>query len=102
MLPPVPRVGDAPNMRQRAFTLLVQVYDECRSAVEYVRRREGDAAVYTPSMFVKKRRRPTPVENEPPEVEDSESTTPAPTVPSTTVRPLVPSRLPITELEATG
>lgn len=46
-------------MRQRAFTLLVKVYEECRSGVEYIRRHEGDAASFTPSLFVKQKRRRT-------------------------------------------
>ncbi|HWB78863.1 MAG TPA: hypothetical protein VG755_28070 [Nannocystaceae bacterium] len=96
---PIAKASDAQRMQQRAFTLLVQVYDECRSAVAYLRRREGDAELYAPSLFVKKRRRPTAPEIEPPETEESETT---PTVPSTTVRPQTPIRLPITELEPTG
>jgi len=99
MVEPIARASDAQSMQQRAFTLLVQVYDECRSAVEYLRRREGDADLYTPSMFVKKRRRPTAPEVEPPETEESETT---PTAPPSTVRSLTPVRLPITELEPTG
>jgi hypothetical protein len=91
---------DPQGMRQRAYTLLVNVYEECRSAITYLRRHEGDADSFAPSMFVKKRRRATAVD--PPEVEMPETTTPAPTPPLTTVRPLTPSRLGLTELEPTG
>ena len=98
MVEPLAKASDAQSMQQRAFTLLVQVYDECRSAVAYLRRHQGDADLFTPSMFVKKRRRPNAPEAEPPETDDATT----PTAPSTTVRPLTPARLPITELEPTG
>jgi hypothetical protein len=60
------KASEEQSMKQRAFTLLVMAYDECRSAVEFLRRREGDAASFTPSLFVKKRRRSSAVEPEAP------------------------------------
>jgi hypothetical protein len=80
--------NEAQLVRQRAFTLLVKVYEECQSAVEYLRRREGDAALYTPSLFLKKKRR-GPSEVEPVE---EEASSPIP----------IPIRTPVTELAPTG
>jgi hypothetical protein len=79
--------SEAQSMRQRAFTLLVKVYEECRSAVEYVRRREGDAMSFTPSLFIRKKR---------------PSTSPQPEEPETEASNTVPIRTPITELAPTG
>jgi hypothetical protein len=79
--------SEAQSMRQRAFTLLVKVYEECQSAVEYVRRREGDGQSFTPSLFTRKKR----VAGVPREEE-----------PETDVEGVVPIRLPITELAPTG
>jgi len=36
---------------ERAFTLLLKAYDEVRAAVSYVRRAEGDADLYAPSLY---------------------------------------------------
>jgi hypothetical protein len=99
---PASDVSDAQSMRERAFTLLVNVYEEVQTGVAFVRHRQGDADQLTPSIFVKQRKRTSSVEPGPPEVEVPETPTRAPTVPSTTVRPLTPSRLSITELEPTG
>ena len=54
---PITKVTDAQSMRQRAFTLLVHAYAECQSAVAFLRRNHGDAALFTPSMFLKERGR---------------------------------------------
>lgn len=83
--------SEAQLVRQRAFTLLVKVYEECQSAVEYLRRREGDAAYYAPSLFVRKKRRGS-LELTPEEADDTEE-------PST---PPVPIRTLVTELAPTG
>jgi hypothetical protein len=80
--------NEAQLVKQRAFTLLVKVYEECRSAVEYLRRGEGDAALYTPSLFLKKKRRGSP------EVEPVENEEPVTTP--------IPIRTPVTELAPTG
>jgi hypothetical protein len=95
--------SEAQSMRQRAFTLLVVAYDECRSAVEYLRRREGDAASFTPSLFVKKRRRASAVEAQEPVTDAPEAPVPAPT-PTPTPTPTLSSPTPVlvTELEPTG
>jgi len=95
---PVTKPSDAQGMRQRAFTLLVKAYEECQSGVEYLRRHQGDAMLYTPSLFVKKRRRTTSPDNDAPETEASETT--SPTAPPTPVR--IPTALPLTELAPTG
>lgn len=78
--------SEAQAMRQRAFTLLVKAYEECQSAVEFVRRRQDDAVTFTPSLFVKKRRR----QSEAPVAEDPVITTP----------PVIP--VPIVALAPTG
>lgn len=62
---PIARQNDARSMKHRAFTLLVKAYEECKSAVDYLRRREGDAVRYTPSLFAKKRRPATSSQREP-------------------------------------
>ncbi|MCA9704758.1 MAG: hypothetical protein KDK70_02775 [Myxococcales bacterium] len=36
--------------RNRAFTLFIRAYDECRRGVRYLRWYQGDAAVYVPSL----------------------------------------------------
>ena len=84
----------AQRMRQRAFTLLIKVYEECQSAVEFLRRHEDDAVSFTPSLFVKKRRRVDPPEEEGPVTDAPVVTPPANTTPA-------PLSL-ITELEPTG
>jgi hypothetical protein len=95
--------SEAQSMRQRAFTLLVMAYDECRSAVEYLRRREGDAVSFTPSLFVKKRRRGSAVEAEEPVTDAPEAPVPA-LAPTPTPTPTLSSPTPVlvTELEPTG
>lgn len=82
--------NEAQLVRQRAFTLLVKVYEECQSAVEYLRRREGDAASYTPSLFLRKKRR-GPSEVEP---DEDEASSPIP------IRSPIPTTM--TELAPTG
>jgi hypothetical protein len=82
--------NEASRMRQRAFSLLVKAYEECQSAVEFIRRHEEDAMSFTPSLFAKKRKRGGPVEEEVPVAEETVITTPPPTV------------VPMTELAPTG
>jgi hypothetical protein len=94
------KASEERSTRQRAFTLLVMAYDECRSAVEYLRRRERDAVSFTPSLFVKKRRRSTAVEPESPVIEPPETPTTASTPAPTT--PVSPAPVVISELEPTG
>jgi hypothetical protein len=38
--------------RAKAFTLFLHTYDDARHAVEYLRRKEGDAAEIVPSLYV--------------------------------------------------
>jgi len=55
----------AADRRSRAFTKLVKAYEECRSAIAFIRRREGDADDIAPSLSTTARagavrsRRPT-------------------------------------------
>jgi hypothetical protein len=50
----------ATDQRQRVFTLTLRAYEEARSAVTYLRRREGDAESIAPNLYTgKARRRPT-------------------------------------------
>ncbi len=55
----------AADLRQRAFTLLVQTYNEARRAVTYVRWHEDDADDLAPSLYTKGTRRRAPEEEEP-------------------------------------
>ena len=49
----------ATDARLRAFTKLLQVYEDARSAVAFLRRREGDADTIAPSLYPgRPRRRP--------------------------------------------
>lgn len=48
---------DPRAMRERAFTLFVRLYDECRRAVTYLRWSESDAHRIAPSLYSKRRRR---------------------------------------------
>ena len=50
----------AADLRLRAFTLVLETYEEARLAIGYLRRREGDADSVAPSLYPGKgRRRPT-------------------------------------------
>ncbi|HMA91125.1 MAG TPA: hypothetical protein VKP30_00500 [Polyangiaceae bacterium] len=49
--------AEAALTRQRAFSLLINAYNEVRQAVLYVRRHEGDAAQIAPSLYKKGTRR---------------------------------------------
>ena len=51
-------VAAATEQRPRAFTLLLlRTYEEARSAIGYLRRREGDAESIAPSLWANKGRR---------------------------------------------
>lgn len=58
------RLAAATELRMRAFTTVVNTYEEVRHAVGYLRRREGDADSIAPSLYPGKSRRkavePTP------------------------------------------
>jgi len=49
-------------MRQKAFTLFVELYDELRRIVSFLRWHEGDADEFAPSIHEKKATRKTPPE----------------------------------------
>lgn len=40
--------------RQAAFTLFIRAYEEVRSGIEYLRRKQGDADSITPSLYVRR------------------------------------------------
>jgi hypothetical protein len=44
-------IAAAADLRARAFTILIQTYDEIRHCVFFVRREEGDADEIAPSLF---------------------------------------------------
>lgn len=54
---PLPASNDASALRQRAFSLLVSLYDEIRRAVSFVRWAEKDVEAYAPSLYAKSRRK---------------------------------------------
>jgi hypothetical protein len=78
-------VTTAADNRQRAFSLLVNVYDDVRRAVSYLRWREGDADTIVPSLYARASRR----KSGPPAVAASSISTPiAPAVAAPT--PMAP------------
>ena len=58
-LGPDPRMGpaDVRTIRDKAFTLFMRAYDECRRVVLYLRWHEGDADAYAPSLYRRRGRR---------------------------------------------
>ena len=58
--------SDAAKMRQRAFTLMSNFYDDARRMVTYLRRKQGDADRIAPSFYAGRttRRRRTHRESE--------------------------------------
>lgn len=69
---------EATRLRARAISLFLDVYDELRRAVEYIRWHEGDATSFVPTLYQGGGRRPT---TESPSGEDE--ATPAPGVDAT-------------------
>jgi hypothetical protein len=51
------KLGEAAQQRRRAFTLLIQAYDDARRAVLYLRAKSGDAAQIAPSLYAGRRGR---------------------------------------------
>lgn len=79
-------VAEVTRIRQAAFTLFVNTYDDVRAAVQYLRRAEGDADSIMPSLYLSHGLRKKAVEED-----DGETATPAaetptsmPTKPATT------------------
>ncbi len=69
--PPAP---DAQRIKERSFTLFATGYDTCCRAVTYLRWNHGDAHLFAPSIYVKRRRRLAgPPEPVPPEATRDES-----------------------------
>lgn len=63
------------DLRNRAFRLFITDYEEIRAAVEYVRRREGDAHTFAPPLH----RRTRGKASNPPAAEGSNADNPGPT-----------------------
>jgi len=62
-------VAAASDMRNRAFTVFVNVYDDVQRAVTYLRWREGDANHIAPSLYAVRsaaKKKPTPPAHVPP------------------------------------
>jgi hypothetical protein len=87
----VASINEPQRTRQRAYTLFVRSYDECRRGIAYLRARQGDAELITPSIYVKQRKRGSNAQ-----VEDTQPEPEVP-IPSPATTPVV-----ITELEPTG
>jgi hypothetical protein len=51
------KLGEAAQRRRRAFTLLIQAYDDARRAIVYLRAKSGDAAQIAPSLYAGRRGR---------------------------------------------
>jgi hypothetical protein len=51
------RLAAATELRLRAFTLVFRTYEDARSAIAYLRRREGDAESIAPSLYAGRGRR---------------------------------------------
>jgi hypothetical protein len=50
---------DTLRTRERAFTVLANAYDECRRALTFLRWHEDDIDLIAPSLYARKRKRPT-------------------------------------------
>lgn len=57
-------IAEAARIRQAAFTLFVKTYEEVRSAVQYLRRAEGDADSILPSLYLSRGLRKKVVEDD--------------------------------------
>ena len=71
-----PRRDSPGRVGARAFTLLLRKYDVCRAAVAFLRREHGDADAFTPSLYIRRRRRP-PTSREEPTIVDAPPTVPS-------------------------
>jgi len=49
--------------RHKAFTLFIEDYDEIRAAIQYVRRKDGDADAFAPSLYRRTRSKTTAAES---------------------------------------
>ena len=50
-------VAEAVRNRQAAFTLFIKAYEEVRAAVQYLRRKQGDADSIAPSLYLSRGQR---------------------------------------------
>lgn len=69
---PLPKSGGATDMRQRAFSHLVSMYDRIRRAVSFVRWDEGDMDAFAPSLYAKSRKRKPSAANDVDEGDESD------------------------------
>jgi hypothetical protein len=74
---PLAPTPDPRRTRDRGFTLFVGAYDACTRAVTYLRWYHGDAELFAPSIYVKRRRGRVAATSEPAEPASS-STDPSP------------------------
>jgi hypothetical protein len=49
--------GPDADRRARVFTLFIDAYEECRAAIGFIRRKDGDVESIAPSVFVRARRK---------------------------------------------
>jgi hypothetical protein len=73
----------ATDLRDRAFTLLADSYDEARRAVTHLRWKAGDTDVIAPSLYSGKHRTSKRADDQPQQPSASATTQPAPVAPPT-------------------
>lgn len=76
------RLAAATELRLRAFTAMIRTYEDARSGIEFLRRREGDAETIAPTLYNGGRRRRQPGDDTQPVVPGT--TQPAPVTPAVT------------------
>jgi len=82
--------------RQAAFTLFIRAYEEVRSSIEYLRRRQGDAESIAPSLYVRRskgKKRPVDGTKAKPPKPSANSKSAQPELPKE-YSPLIPDRKP--------
>jgi hypothetical protein len=79
-------IGEASRIRQKAFTLFMNVYEDARRAIQYVRSKEGDADDIAPSLYAGRSRQkpdePPPAPTPTPPVVGEHSDAPPAAVPT--------------------
>ena len=99
--------NDAPagaELRVRAFTMLVNTYEEARAAIVYLRRRQNDADKIAPSLYAGRKRISKVVEEKPPAeaVPAPQAANQVEAVPSPVVPSVQTTSVPVTRLLAPG
>lgn len=77
-----PNPADPQQRRQRAFTLFVRAYEECRRAATYLRWHEDDADDIAPSLWTKRNRRTAAAPDAMPDTERPTGDTAPPEAPT--------------------